>query len=239
MAEKKYGYSDKILPNQEFFRYLYHDSAPFELALHGLMSSYARRFDAAKFDLVTPKNIDFEEMSTPPGQLALLATLIRLIGAKTVLEIGSFIGNSAMQFARMVGEDGHVTTIELGREFADLARENFRRNDFASRITLLEGSAGDILTRLPPHSFDLVFIDGSKQDYLDYSLKSEELLSDRGMIVVDDVFFHGDALNAAPSTDKGRGCKTLLDHYRRSESFESLLLPVFNGILILYRKRTI
>jgi predicted O-methyltransferase YrrM len=233
---QKPGYGDKILPNQDFFRYLYHDDAPFETALHSLISGYARKFDAARFDLITPKNVDFEEMSTPPGQLALMATIIHLIGAKTVLEIGSFIGNSAMQFARMVGKGGHVTTIEVGQEFADLARENFRRNGFESQITLHLGNAGRILTGLPAQSFDLIFIDGSKQDYLDYALKSEKLLTSRGVIMIDDVFFHGDALNSAPATDKGRGCKALLDHYQTAERFEHLLLPVSNGILMLYRR---
>jgi predicted O-methyltransferase YrrM len=235
MSGKKYG--DKILPNQEFFRYLYHDSAPFEATLYGLMASYARDFDASRFDLVTPANVDFEEMSTPPGQLALLDMIVHLMGAKSVLEIGSFIGHSAMQFARMVGKDGVVTTIEVGKEFADLARQNIRRNGFESQITLLEGNAGEILETLPPQSFDLVFVDGSKQDYLEYTLKSEKLLTDRGVIVVDDVFFHGDALNALPDTDKGRGCKALLDHYKSDSTFQSLLLPVSNGILLLCRNR--
>jgi len=235
MEGKKY--SDKILPNQEFFRYLYHDGAPFEVALHGLMSAYAHDFDASQFDLVTPKNIGFEEMSTPPGQLALISTIIRLVGAKTVLEIGSFIGNSAMQFARMAGKDGHVTTIEVGEEFAQLARENIRRNGFENQVTLLLGNAGTILDGLPPKSFDFIFVDGSKQDYLDYTLKSEKLVTDRGVILVDDVFFHGDALNAKPSTDKGRGCKALLDHYRSDDAFEHLILPVSNGLLLLYRSK--
>jgi O-methyltransferase len=228
-------YSDKILPNQEFFRYLYHDSAPFEVTLHGLMSAYARDFDATRFDLVTPKNVDFEEMSTPPWQLVLIDTIIGLTGAKTVLEIGSFIGHSAMQFARMVGDKGQVTTIELGQEFADIARENFKRNGFGKRITILQGDAGAILDELPPNSFDLVFVDGSKQDYLEYTLKAKKLLTGRGVIIVDDVFFHGDALNKEPTSDKGRGCKQLLDHFKTDESFRRLLLPVANGILILYK----
>lgn len=236
MEQKKYKYSDKILPNQHFFQYLYHDSARFESSLYNLMSSYAHDFDASCFNLTTPKAIDFEEMSTPPWQLALFNALIRLTGAKTVLEIGTFIGNSAMQFARMVGEDGHVTTIEVGKEFADLARENFKRNGFEKRITLLEGNAGEILDGLPPQSFDLVFVDGSKQDYLEYTLKSEKLLTKNGTIIVDDVFFHGDALNAAPNTDKGRGCKAVLDHYKAHDRLDKLLLPVANGILILFRK---
>ncbi|MDB6147431.1 MAG: putative caffeoyl-CoA O-methyltransferase [Spartobacteria bacterium] len=236
MQNKKYKYPEKVLPNQEFFKYLYQDSAPFETALYNLLLGYAPSFDTKRFDLVTPKEIDFEEMSTPPWQLAILGAIIRLTRAKTVLEIGTFIGNSAMQFANMVGEDGHVTTIELGKEFADLASENFKRNGYEKRVTLLQGSAGKMLEGLKPDSFDLVFVDGSKQDYLDYSLKSEKLLTRHGTIIVDDVFFHGDALNATPSTDKGRGCKDLLDHYEKQDHFDKLLLPVANGILLLFKK---
>lgn len=236
MQDKKYKYPEKVLPNQEFFKYLYKDSAPFETALYNLLLAYVPSFDTKRFDLITPEKIDFEEMSTPPWQLAILSAIIRLTRAKTVLEIGTFIGNSAMQFANMVGEDGHVTTIELGKEFADLARENFRRNGYEKRITLHQGSAGAILDGLPANSFDLVFVDGSKQDYLDYSLKSEKLLTKNGTIVVDDIFFHGDALNATPGTDKGKGCKDVLDHYKTQDQFEKLLLPVANGILALFRK---
>lgn len=230
-------YSDKVLPNQEFFRYLYKDTAPFEIALYDELNSYAKDIDTSKFKLATPQKIAFEQMSTPPWQLGLIRTFIKLIGAKTALEIGTFIGHSAMQFSRMVGETGHVTTIEVGKEFADLARENIKNNGFADRITVLEGDAGKILDQLPKSSFDFVFVDGSKQDYLDYTLKSARLLTPGGLIAVDDVFFHGDALNAEPTTDKGRGCKDLLDHFKDDELFEKLLLPVANGILLLHDKR--
>lgn len=235
MQNKKY--SDKLLPNQKYFSYLYQSSAPFETALYNLLTSYARDFDASQFQLTLPKNIDFEQMSTPPWQLSLLDALIRFIGAKTVLEIGTFVGHTSMQFARMVGENGHVTTIEVGQEFADIARENFRRNGFDKRITLHHGDAGNILDGLKAGSFDLVFVDGSKQDYLDYALKSEKLLSGHGVIVVDDVFFHGDALNDEPTTNKGRGCKQLLAHFQADDRFRKLLLPVANGILVLYKNR--
>ncbi len=233
MQAKKYR--DKLLPSQEFFRYLYRDQNSFERSLYELLASYASDFDASRLDLTTPKNVDFEEMSTPPWQLVLFDTLIKFVGAKTVLEIGSFIGNSAMQFARMVGKDGHVTTIEVGRDFAEMARENVKRNGFEQQVTVLHGDAGQILRELAPQSFDLIFVDGSKENYLDYTLKSEGLITKKGMIIIDDVFFHGDALNDTPQTDKGRGCKELLDHFRTDRSFDRLLLPVANGILILFR----
>jgi caffeoyl-CoA O-methyltransferase len=229
--------SDKLLPSQEYFSSLYRGDLPYAEALYAVAAAYAADFTAGQFDLIKPQTVAFEEMSTPPTQLALFNAIIKLIGAKTVLEIGSFVGHSAMQLARMVGEDGHVTTIEVGKEFADIARRNFERNGFAQRVTLLEGSAGSILDTLPRQSFDMIFVDGSKQDYLDYTIKSESLISERGVIIVDDVFFHGDALNATPATEKGLGCRRLLDYYRDETSLVKLLLPMSNGILLLFRPR--
>jgi len=162
--------------------------------------------------------------------------IAHLVGARTALEIGTFIGNTTMHLARMVGEAGYVTTIECGHQFADVARKNFIRNGLNKRITLLEGYAGNILPTLGKSYYDLIFIDGGKQDYLDYTLKCERLLSERGVIIVDDVFFHGDALNAKPQTAKGAGCKVLLDSYRNREDLGKLLLPVGNGMLMLFRK---
>lgn len=234
---RKYRYSDKLLPNQEFFRYLYKDAPPLEISLHNLLASYSGSADASQLKLTTPKNIDFEEMSTPPWQLVLIGAFIGLTGAKTVLEIGTFVGHSAMQFARMVGGDGHVTTIEVGKEFAEIARQNVAANGFEKRITVLQGDAGAILETLPDQSFDFVFVDGSKQDYLEYTLKSQRLLTSRGVIIVDDVFFHGDALNEEPQTEKGLGCKRLLEFYKSDTRFNKLLLPVANGILVLYRNQ--
>jgi caffeoyl-CoA O-methyltransferase len=229
-------YKDKLLPTQNYFANLYQDGVPYEQALYDVASRFATDFTAAQFKLATPTNVDFEEMSTPPSQLAFFNALVQLSGAKKILEIGTFVGHCTMQFSRMVGEGGHVTTIEIGKEFAALARKNFHENGFDDKIALIEGSAREILGQLPKKSFDLIFIDGSKQDYLEYALVSEALLSDRGMIVVDDVFFHGDALNVLPSTEKGIGCKKLLDHYDHDRKFTKVILPISNGILLLLNR---
>lgn len=234
MNKKKYR--DLFLPDQDFARYLYADSEPYEEALYQLVNSYASNFSESDFALTTSPKVEFEEMSSPPFLLAFLNTIIKLIGAKTVLEIGTFIGHSTLQFARMVGETGHVTTLEVFKDFADIARKNFAQNAYANRITLIEGDAGKALEKLPAGGFDIVFIDGNKQTYLDYTLRAEELISAKGVIIVDDVFFHGDALNQAPTTEKGVGCKALIDHYRNDDHFEKLLLPIRNGILLLFKR---
>jgi len=233
MEKKKH--SDLFLVNQEFARYLYHDGAAYEDALYALVSAHATQFKSDGLKIATSSKVGFEEMSSPPFLLAFINAIVKLVGAKTILEVGTFIGHSAMQFARMVGADGHVTTLEVFKDFADIARQNFTQNGFDKQITLIEGDAGAILARLPKHSFDLVFIDGNKQSYLDYTRQAEELITAKGVIIVDDVFFHGDALNAVPSTDKGLGCKRLLEYYRDNKMFEHLLLPLRNGILLLFR----
>jgi caffeoyl-CoA O-methyltransferase len=230
-------HSDLFLPNQEFARYLYRDAGAYQDALYALVTGYAGEFRREGFAIKEHIRIGTEEMSSPPFLLAFINGIVKLIDAKTVLEIGTFIGISAMQFARMVGPDGHVTTLEVGKEFADIARQNFLQNGFSDRIMLIEGDAGATLKHLPKHSFDLVFIDGAKETYLEYAKQAEELITDKGVIVVDDVFFHGDALNATPQEAKGAGCKRLLDHYRDNQDFEKMLLPLRNGLLLLFRRR--
>ncbi len=237
-AQGQVPHSGKMLPNQPFMRGLYDIDVlrTFDTSLYNLISVFSSDYSPDQFASHDYGDIHVEQMSTPATTLAIIGMLAHLIGARTALEIGTFIGNTTMHFARMVGEGGHVTTIECGHQYAEVARKNFARNNLDKRITLIEGDAGNILSQLGKEYYDLIFIDGGKQDYLDYTLKCERLLSERGVIIVDDVFFHGDALNTKPQTEKGRGCKVLLDSYREREDLGKLLLPVGNGLLMLFRK---
>lgn len=229
---------DLFLVNQEFARYLYHDRASYDDALYELVSAHAAGFRPDSLRIDTSSHMGLEEMSSPAFLLAFINAIVQMTGAKTVLEIGTFIGSSTMQFAKMVGPAGHVTTLEIGKEFADIARQNFVQNGLTERITLIEGDATSALARLPKRSFDLVFIDGDKERYLDLALEAEKLVSNKGVIIVDDVFFHGDALNAVPSTPKGLGCKRLIEHYRVDDRFGHLLLPIRNGLLVLFHRQS-
>lgn len=247
-AQGQIPHSGKMLPNQEFMRGLYGNGkrlstmdelvewVPHESALFGLLDSFSHDYSPDQFARFDYGNIPVEQLSTPAPTLAIIGFIAHLIGARTALEVGTFIGNTTMHLARMVGEGGYVTTIECGHEYVEIARRNFARNGYYARIHLIEGSAENILPALGKQYYDLIFIDGGKQDYLQYTELSEQLLSERGVIIVDDVFFHGDALNAQPQTDKGRGCKALLDSYRERDDLGKLLLPVGNGLLMLFRK---
>jgi caffeoyl-CoA O-methyltransferase len=229
------SYEDKILPNQHFNNHLYTGKQDFMLTLFGLLDQQAGHIDRKAFVLSEHGRVGFEEMSTPPMQLALLKFLVDLTSAKTFLEIGTFIGNTAMHMAKFMGPKSEVVTLEKFDEFADLAEKNFSQNNLASQITLLRGDAAERMLELPNNHFDLIYVDGDKGKYLELTKIAETKLSSTGIILVDDVFFHGDALNEQPSTDKGLGCKKVLAYYKDTKAFSKYVLPINNGILLLKR----
>ncbi len=158
---------------------------------------------------------------------------IDMIGAHTFLEVGTFIGNTTMCVADFIGDNADITTIEKFDEFAEIARDNFKGNHLSDKINLLVGDAIKIIPALEDGKFDIIYIDGDKGNYLELCKAAEKKLSPGGLIIVDDVFFHGDVFNDKPKTEKGRGCKALLEFYKNRRGFSKYVLPVNNGILLL------
>ena len=174
-----------------------------------------------------------EEMASAPLNLRLLQFLVGLSGARRILEIGSFIGISATYMARELPEGGTLTTIEKFDHFAEIAQSNFDNNGVSDRIRLILGDAMEVLDTLKDEEkFDFVLIDGDKGRYPDYFKKVDKLLASNGLIVVDDVLFHGDSLNAAPTTDKGEGAKGILNLIATRSDYQRVTLPIANGILL-------
>lgn len=221
---------DKVLPTQPFFSDLWRGAGDYEAAVADFVTEYQ---PAPKLDLLTAREVATDEMSSPAAMLALLAALVSIGRAFRVLEIGSFIGRTSIFLAMLPGVQ--VTTLERSEHFAALAEQNARGNGVDDRVVVLSGETDQLLDRLARRSFDLIFIDGGKQHYAGYASRCEALLSSRGMMVIDDVFFHGDALSDQPATDKGRGCRAVVEQYRDRPGFRSALLPMANGVLLVWR----
>jgi len=192
-----------------------------------------------EFALKLSDRFTVEEMASNPVSLRFLQLLVKMIGARRILEIGAFIGVSTMYFAKALPPGGEVVSIEKFDEFAKICQANFQRNGLADRIRLLVGDAHAVLRTLPgDETFDLIFIDGNKERYADYFHMTEPLLAPGGLIVVDDALFHGDALNAAPTTEKGAGSKALLAAAAAAHGYDRLLMPFANGMMLLFKPRS-
>lgn len=240
MPDPTIRFADKFLPDQPQHAEQFAGSREaYWVALYDTICRASGIGDPRhEFDLALSDMFTVEEMASNPILLRFLELLVTLGGARRVLEIGAFIGLSAMSFARALPADGRVVSIEKFDRFAALARENFRRNGLADKITLHVGDAHDVIATLPPDElFDLAFIDGDKGRYLDYLRMVDPLVRPGGLVIVDDVFFHGDAINAVPATEKGRGVKDLLDAAAQLEGYLRLALPLGNGTLLLLKER--
>ena len=228
-------FSDEFLPTQHEYRRLFTGS--YASRLYAAIMAWSGIVEPAdRLDLAAPPGFPLESMASNPVNQRLLDMLLRISGAASVLEIGSYIGISAIHFARALPAEGRVVTIEKGAEFAALARRNIAANGAAAKVELIHADASEALPRLRESGrrFDVIFIDGAKEHYLDWFEMCEGLA--QRMIVADDVLFNGDVLNPLPTTEKGRGVKRFLDHVATLDNWERSLLPMGNGMLLMVRK---
>lgn len=154
------------------------------------------------------------------------------------LEIGTAIGRTSILAASLL-ENVQVVTIERDPEMIALARENIQNSGYASRIRLIEADAREV--DLQKETFDLIFIDAAKSQYTRFFKKFAPLLSRDGLIVTDNMFFHG--LVDHPERTHNRHTKGLirrLKAYREfldaQEEFETEILSIGDGIALTRRK---
>ena len=238
MSDKKIvEFWDKMLPDQNEHTYHY-AGENYAKALYEVISqSSGIPSPHESFKLEHTDMFTVEEMASNPVSMRFFEFLIAVSGIKRVLEIGAFIGVSTMNFARSVPEDGQVVSIEKFDHFAAIARKNFELNGLSHKINLHEGDAFEVIDSLPQDEhFDLIFVDGNKERYKDYVLKTEHLLSPGGIMVVDDCFYHGDVANSTPVNEKGEGTKAFMEWATAQKSWLRIALPLANGIYLMVRK---
>jgi predicted O-methyltransferase YrrM len=225
--------SDKLLPNQDYFKKFYTDSENYDLRLFNMITEFNYAHTLKERKLVSDLGGKITEFSTPAYMAAILVGFAKLINAKKILEIGTCGGLTTMHFADAVGKDGEVYTIEIGKEFAEYAQENFILNGYENRIKLIKGNALEVMEKLEKISFDLIYIDGDKSEYKNLFKISEKLLTKNGIIIIDDILFHGDVANINPITEKGKGCNELINYLQATPGYTRFIIPAGNGILIV------
>lgn len=233
------NWEDRILPPQPVLSvHFRHPPEEFYPRLLDRISQVSTPADPeARFHLEVLPGISFSQFGSNMFVLKTLEMLIKIGRYKRILEIGTFVGVSAMCFADAAGPDGRVVTVEKYPQFSSLAETNIERNGFAGRIDVLQGEALSMLDEIRNMGpFDMIFLDGDKENYCEYYNKLKEMLDPNGLFVVDDVLFHADTLNAVPSTKKGAGVAALLDQLAQDDSTDKVFLPAVNGMVLVRRK---
>lgn len=170
-----------------------------------------------------------------------LEMVVRMCGAKRILELGTFTGYSAICLASGMGPGGHLDTLEINDELEDLILEGFRRAGLDEVISLHIGDALKTLDALrekasadPSLLYDLVFIDANKRDYPEYYEKVFDLVRPGGWILGDNVLWDGKVCQEPMPQDKQTvGIDTFNKIVRDDPRVESVILPLRDGLNII------
>lgn len=166
---------------------------------------------------------------------ALLALLVRLLGARRILEIGTFTGYSALSMAAALPKNGQLVTCEIKPEHAEIAQSFFDRSPHGRKIRLKFGPALESLAAFPRATkFDFVFLDADKENYVNYYEAVLPRLRSGGLLVADNVLWSGRVL--APKTKTDRAVVSFNKHVCRDPRVECVMLPVRDGVSLI-RKR--
>jgi caffeoyl-CoA O-methyltransferase len=160
-----------------------------------------------------------------------LKTLVALVGARRVLEVGTFTGYSALSMAEGLPEDGELITCDIDPEATRMARSFFDRSPHGKKITIRLGNALDTIKSLPGAlSFDLAFIDADKERYSDYFEAIVPRLRQNGLLVADNTLWSGEVI--APKSVSGKAIAEFNARVAADPRVENVLLTVRDGVML-------
>ena len=164
----------------------------------------------------------------------LLEMFSYMIRPRTILEIGTYTGYSAICLAKGLSKDGKLYTIELQDEHKEMIESYFSKACLADRITLLIGDAREIIPGLAEQLFDLVYIDGEKEEYVDYYRLVIERVKPGGIILADNVLWGGKVLQQPSSEATAtRGVIEFNKMVQEDSRVENTILAIRDGLMII------
>lgn len=180
-------------------------------------------------------------MQVPPQEAQLLATLVRAIGARRTLEIGVFTGYSLLATALALPPGGQVVALDISEEWTSLAMAHCKSAGVADRIDLRIGDARETLAALVAEegaagSFDFAFIDANKEGYADYFDGALALLRPRGVIVVDNVLWHGAVADPSAADSETEAVRRFNERMRDDDRVDYALLPLADGMTVAVKR---
>lgn len=176
-------------------------------------------------------------ISIAPEQAGLMRILLRLSGAKRVVEVGTLGGYSAISMARALPPDGRVQTIEISEKHAAFARDQVAKSDVATRIDVLVGAGMDVLPTLKSDSADAAFLDADKSSYPDYLAECIRIVRRGGLIMVDNAFAFGQLFDEHPTDREVPAVRSFNEIIASDARLESVIVPLGDGLWVSVNRK--
>jgi caffeoyl-CoA O-methyltransferase len=165
-----------------------------------------------------------------------LHVLAKALGARRILELGTAIGYSGTWFARALPADGQLVTVEADPDTARIAQRNFEKTGVAPKVTVLVGLAQEVIEDLEG-PFDLVFVDINKDGYPAILRPAIQRLRVGGLLVTDNVLWHGDVARKSSRTRETVAIRTYNESLAKDPRMITSILPLRDGVSVALKIR--
>ncbi len=163
-----------------------------------------------------------------------LVSIIKMINASNILEIGMFTGYSALFMAQALPDTGLIHTCEVMDRHVKNATKFFNQSKHSHKIKIHYGEAIKSIEQFKINFFDLIFIDADKKNYIEYYNRSIQLIRDGGIIVLDNMFWSGNVLN--PKDIESKTLSQLGKIINNDNRVFNVLLPIRDGLMVCIKK---
>ena len=180
---------------------------------------------------------DQKKLQISISQAQFLQTLIKTSNTKKVLEIGSFTGFSALSMALALPDDGLLISLDKDSEFSKKAKTFYDKAN-VNKITQIIKPALESLKELEnsKKKFDLVFIDADKENYVNYYEKSIQLIDKNGLIIIDNVLWHGEVADKSKKDEFTKIIRDFNKHIKDDNRVTKNIIPIGDGLTICIKK---
>tara|TARA_B100001250_G_scaffold56655_1_gene43810 strand:+ start:333 stop:989 length:657 start_codon:yes stop_codon:yes gene_type:complete len=177
-------------------------------------------------------------MQIAPEQGQFLEIIVSITKSNKCLEVGRFTGLSSLCIAKGLTENGKLVSIDNSDEFLSLAQKYWKLAGVDSKIESVIGDAVDVMQSMVDrqHSFDFIFIDADKSNYPHYYELSLQLIPTNGIIIIDNMLWHGDVANEAIKDTKTQTIRDLNLKIQKDDRINYSLLPLSDGLSFIQKK---
>jgi caffeoyl-CoA O-methyltransferase len=175
---------------------------------------------------------DIKRMQIDPTQCHFLHLIIKISKIKNVLEIGTFTGLSALSISLALPEDGKLIALDKNEKTNELALKFFKKAKQDHKIKTIVKPALETLEELNKNEFDMIFIDADKMNYKQYYEKSLELIKKGGLIIIDNVLWHGEVADEKNNDKFTINIREFNKLVNEDSRVEQIIMPLGDGMTI-------
>ena len=198
------------------------------------INDFGLKLDPVQEEIINYNNTlgDIKRMQVDPSQCYFFHLIIKISNIKNVLEIGTFTGLSALSISLALPDDGKLVALDKNEETNKIATSFFKKAKQDHKIRTIIKPALESLEELKNNKFDMIFIDADKMNYKEYYERSLKLINKNGLIIVDNVLWHGEVADENNLDKYTVSIRKFNEYVSNDKRVEQIIIPLGDGMTI-------